>query len=470
MGITNFHIWLKSQYPDSYIPIKENNWYDYIYIDVNFVLHNAMHGAKTFDDFINKIYLQFDIIFSNVIATKQIYFALDGPSSYAKILLQRKRREMIGEKITNTKINSLYITPGIDKMKEIENKIQIYINKLKHRYKLINPDIVFSPSSIPDEGEIKICHQVIKNGIDKLTKNHLIVGNDSDLIVLAMGMKPIYNINILVRSRNENSLISLKKLLLLHANNINKNDTIENLAAKSFRDDFVIISLMMGNDYLPKLGYINYIRLWDTYFHVVKNINPDESLINNDGSYNLDMIQSLFYNIYNNLNNGYKKINSNSYIKQRSMSYLEGLLWCLKMYQTGKCPKYDYIFLGNQSPHPYELMYCLYSENVNFNLSSNIEPISAMVYPLLVLPKCASFLVTEKYRKLVNNELKYLYEMEDCTECAKYKKEIKRLYGIEEQKKEYHNVINTFVQHKKTHHRFNIDDVNKIIELTKKCD
>lgn len=121
MGITNFHIWLKSYYPDSYIQIKNNNCYDYMYIDVNFILHNAMHGSKSFNEFLKRIHLQFDTIFSNVIATKQIYFALDGPSSYAKILLQRKRREVAGGKVTNTKINSLYITPGIRMILILEN-------------------------------------------------------------------------------------------------------------------------------------------------------------------------------------------------------------------------------------------------------------------------------------------------------------------------------------------------------------
>lgn len=471
MGITNFHIWLKSYYPNSHIQIKNNNCYDYIYIDVNFILHNAMHGARTFNEFIKRIYLQLDTIFSNVIATKQIYFALDGPSSYAKILLQRKRRELAGEKMTNKKINSLYITPGIEKMKEIEENLQIYINKLKGKYKLIKPEVIISSASEPDEGEIKICHQVINNGIKNLNATHLIVGNDSDLIVLAMGMKPIYNINILVRGQKENTLISLKELLKLHAVNVEKNKPIDELATSSIRNDFVMISLMMGNDYLPKLGFINYKKLWDTYYHVVKHINSEDRLINdNDGNFtlNLEMVQSLFYNLYDSLTHGNKKIPLNSYQKKRSKSYLEGLLWCLKMYQTGKCPKYDYIYLGDQSPHPYEILLYLYCESEPFNITSNVNPIPAEIYPLLVMPKSASFLIQEKYKKLTENELKYLYEMEECTDCAKHKKEMKRLYGQEELKKEYHNEIITFTQHKKTHHKFNVNDIHKIIELTNK--
>ena len=468
MGITNFHIWLKSYYPDSYIQIKNNNCYDYMYIDVNFILHNAMHGSKSFNEFLKRIHLQFDTIFSNVIATKQIYFALDGPSSYAKILLQRKRREVAGGKVTNTKINSLYITPGIEKMKEIEDGILLYINKLKSKYKLIKPELIISSASEPDEGEIKICHQLIKNGINNLNAKHLIVGNDSDLIVLAMGMKPIYNINILVRAHNENSLISLKELLKLHATNIEKNAPIEDLAKSSIRDDFVLISLMMGNDYLPKLGYLNYIRLWDTYYYVVKNINTEDNLVNEDSSFNMDMIQTLFYNLYNKLSHGQKKTTIQSYQKKRSKSYLEGLLWCLKMYQTGKCPKYDYIYLGDQSPHPYEILLYLQCETEKFNICSNTDPIPANIYPLLVMPKSASFLIHDKYQEFVDHELKYLYEMEECTVCANYRTEIKKLYGQEELKKQYHTTIINSTNHKKTHHKFNVEDIHKIIDLTKK--
>src|SRR3990172_412283 len=259
MGITNFHVWLRHQYPKAHISIKK------------------------------------------------IFFALDGPSSYAKIMLQRKRRVLNSNNINNKSINSLHITPGIEKMQAIEKYIKIYGNKLKNKYRFIMPEIQLSLSNEIDEGEIKICNQVIKNGSANLNYRHLIVGNDSDLIVLSMAMKPIYNINILIRGKGENELVSLKALLKLHSEHIERSNTIDELAKSNIRYDFVIISLLMGNDYLPKIGFINYETLWKTYFTVMKTLIKTDNLILDDLSFNIKTMQILLFNIYNNLKTGYQK-------------------------------------------------------------------------------------------------------------------------------------------------------------------
>src|SRR5439155_15625762 len=99
MGIPYFHNLLKKKYPDSYIQIKNNNIYEYIYIDINFLLHNSIYNCKTEKEFKKKLYNQLDIIFSNFIAKKKVFFNLDGPSPFSKILLQRKRRGNASKKI-----------------------------------------------------------------------------------------------------------------------------------------------------------------------------------------------------------------------------------------------------------------------------------------------------------------------------------------------------------------------------------
>lgn len=270
MGIYNFHTWLRDKFPEIYISIKNHNIYDYMYIDINFLLHNALYGCKNENEFIKKVYKNLNIIFSNFIATTKIVLALDGPSSYAKIILQRKRRTDASNKINENTINSLYITPGIEFMQKLEDNIKIYINKLTKQYKYLQPEIELLSSNDPDEGEIKICKKIIEYGTDNLEKRHLIIGNDSDLIVLSMGMKPIYNINILVKGKGENQLISLKKLLIAHAFLLGKSCNMNKLSISNIRDDYVIIAMMMGNDYIPKLGYIKPETLWTTYYSTMK--------------------------------------------------------------------------------------------------------------------------------------------------------------------------------------------------------
>ena len=478
MGIYNFHTWLREKYPGSYISIKNNSIYEYIYIDVNFILHNSIYGCKTENDFVRKLYLQLDIIFTNFIATKKIFFSLDGPSSFAKIILQRKRRSNTSNKTNGDTISSLYITPGIEPMKRIETYLKSYVDKLKTKYRFINPDTYMSSSNIPDEGEIKICNEVIKNGSSNLNHKHLIIGNDSDLIVLSMGMKPIYNINILVRGKAENELISLTKLLLLHCKTINRLDKIENLSISTLRDDFVVISIMMGNDYLPKLGYVKHDKLWKIYYDLIKSLHENETLMNNDYTFNSDIMKKFMYNAYNSLSKGFKKVKISTYNEIRSKSYLEGLLWCLKMYQIGKCPQYNYSYIGNMAPHPYELLFHMHAEKEISLKESNYQPIPAEIYSLIIMPKNASYLIPKKYHNLMNHELKYLYEIEECVKCIKYKSNIKTINkeikecdenDLEVIKNKYKQNFNEYLCHRKTHGKsFNVDDINKIIEVANK--
>ncbi|QKF93623.1 5'-3' exoribonuclease [Fadolivirus algeromassiliense] len=474
MGIYNFHAWLRKHYPGSYAHIQHNNIYDFIYIDVNFILHNAIYGSKSEKEFINKLYMQLNIIFSNFIATKQIYFALDGPSSYAKVLLQRKRRSQTSKKISKNVFSSLYITPGTEKMNMIEKHLVSYIAKLKTKYKFIKPEIKISLSSDPDEGEIKICKRVIDNGKDNLDLKHLIIGNDSDLIVLSMGMKPIYNIYILVKGKGSNELISLSKLLSLYAKFINRENKISDLAYSNLRDDFVIISVMMGNDYLPKMGYINHEELWRQYYKLIKS-NSELTLIKN-GTFDLECARKLMFMIYNSLSPSFKKISIKTMNESRSKSYINGLLWCLTMYNTGVCPKYDYIYTGNQAPHPYELYFYLCGELNDIILPvSNSQPIPLEIYPLLILPKKAIELIPTKYHTLIDGQLKYLYEIEDCDKCTTYRSKFKILYKqikdeideelVEKIKEKYKLEMAEYMKHKKIHAEFNINDIYKILNI-----
>lgn len=476
MGITNFHTWLRKNYPNIYLKIQDNNVYDYIYIDVNFVLHNSVYDCKTDDEFKRKLYVQLDIIFSNFIATKKVFFDMDGPSSYAKIMLQRKRRTAGAQSIVPGKVTSLYITPGTESMTRIEGYLDSYMQTIKQKYKYTTPEFVISKSAEFDEGEIKICRQVIENGLLDINCKHLIIGNDSDLIVLSMGMKPIYNINLLVKSKKNNELISLKNLISDYAKSINRSDTIDILSKSNIRDDFVMISIMMGNDYLPKLGCISYDKLWKLYWSYIKIINKDDTLIK-DGMFNQQLMSNFMLLVYKNLQENYKKISPNSYNFKRTKSYLDGLIWCLNMYQTGKCPKYDYMYYGTKSPNPYELLFYLSSEENIQIPTSDTKPIPVDIYPLIVMPRKASYLIPEKYRHLVHKELDYLYKVEECKKCHAYhesfsktSKEMttKRLDGenYDDLKTDYSKKLKEFSAHKKTHKMdFTIDDINKILQI-----
>ena len=485
MGIKNFHTWLHKKFPNSFIPIKNNNIYEYIYIDLNFMLHNSIYGCKTENDFIHRLFASLDIIFSNFIATKEIFLAIDGPSSFAKIILQRKRRLINISKLNTNVINSLCLTPGIGIMTNFEKRILQYVNKLQTKYKFIQPKIVTSFSTEPDEGEIKICNRVILNGKGNLNHRHLIIGNDSDLVVLSMGMKPVYNINILIKAKECNELISFKNLLHLHCKYLDRDAPINELCNSSLREDFIILSVMMGNDYLPKVAYINYEKLWKIYQEFI--LKSSKTIINDENSFNVNEAINFMLLIYNSLSPGFKKVSIASYNDERSNSYLEGLLWCLNMYKTGKCPKYDYMYSYN-SPHPYELLFHLSNktQKIQLNKYENFKPISSKIYPLIIMPKKASYLLTKQQQKLMNGELKYLYEKEECRECEKQLAILNKIRcdlqtendqddanNINEKidetiRNKFKNLEKQYKNHKNAHSVFGINDIHKIILIAEK--
>ena len=476
MGIYNFHTWLRKKFPNTYIPIQDNNIYDYIYIDINFILHNSVYESKTEKDFIDRIYSNLNIIFSNFIATKKIYLAVDGPSSYAKIALQRKRRSNAGVKNNKNGINSLNLTPGTEFMKRIENKLELYIKRLEKQYKFLSPKIYLLSSNLPDEGEIKISKKIIDNGSNNLQAKHLIIGNDSDLIVLGMSMKPIYNINILVKGKNSNELLSIEKLIKNQAQTLNRYDDIDKLIDSNIRDDFVIISLMMGNDYFPKLGYLQHENLWKLYYKFMNDRNDYLVQLN---TINNETFQQFIYTIYKSLSPGFQKISPSNVNLEYAKSYLEGLVWCLNMYKTGLCSMYDYIYVGeSKSVHPYELLLYLSSNKDNIKiLESDTKPILAEIYPLIIMPKSGSHLLNKKYQELMDNELQYLYEAEECNTCKKSKTELNNINKNKLQyknkssdeykqlKKDFSHKYKKYLKHKKIHYTsFNIEDINKILK------
>ncbi|ARF09719.1 XRN 5'-3' exonuclease [Indivirus ILV1] len=473
MGIKNFHTWLHNKYPSCFITPKGNNIYEYIYIDLNFILHNSIYGCRTEKDFIYRLNNNLDIIFSNFIATKEIFLAIDGPSSFAKIFLQRKRRSMNIDKINTNSINSLCITPGIAIMKRFEQKILIYIDHLQKKYKYLKVNCKTSFSSDPDEGEIKICKRVIENGKDNLNHRHLIIGNDSDLIVLSMGMKPVYNINILIKGKDCNELISFKNLLHAHCKYLNKDDLIENLCKSNFREDFIILSIMMGNDYLPKVAYVKYDTLWQVYRDYIIRLN--KNIINND-SFDNESICNFMLAIFNSLSDHHKKITNYKYNINQSSSYLEGLLWCVNMYKSGICPRYDYIYTYN-SPHPYELFFHLCAEKDNIKIQkSKIDFIPCNIYPLIIMPKKASYLLTQSQQKLMHNELGYLYKKEECIECQEKLKLLRKAKHsviqchteeIELLKNKLIIIEKDYKNHLSTHDAFDINDIQNIILIAK---
>jgi len=365
MGIENFHSWLKENYSKCFSNSYTKNRFDYIYIDINHILHNSMNGIRKEAEFIERLYNSLDLVFSNYLAVKRVIIAIDGTSPHSKILLQRKRRSMGIKKLDVNKLSSIYLTPGTDFIARIDVYIQEYIQKMQSMYQYIDVKFEYIPSSIPDEGEIKIFNKKLEHGRNDPFNSHLVIGNDADLVVLAVALNRISNIHILIRHNKSIELLSVDKLIAMFCSKI---PTLI-ISKEEWKADFTLISLMLGNDYLPKLKYIKYNSIWKSYFETIKKTKQSIVLKN---KLNNEPIKVFFKTIIENIK--YQKFNPKNYEEDQVVNYLEGLLWCMNMYQTGECSMYDYTYNHKTAPAPTDIYHFLDTSKKSIAIPKSNHP------------------------------------------------------------------------------------------------
>lgn len=465
MGIEHFYNWLKTTYPNAIIPVTSLNIYSGIYIDCNHLLHNCINGSNTLDEFKQALKVTLDILFSNFLAHDNIVIGVDGPAPYAKVILQRKRRSMMGEV---SDFDSMHLTPGTQVMYKIDEFINAYLNNLKNIYKIVKPNVEYIGSCIPDEGELKIFTRLKENK----NKTNLVVGNDADLIVMATCMTSVNHINILLHHKCGKELFSLDKFIDIFKKDINVNELTES----ELRLDFSLMSIMQGNDYLPKLNYLNFDNAFNTYKEVVRKYK--KSIMTTNITINIEMFINFLIELMVKLPKHYRTFKMDKFNYPEIKNYFEGLLWCLNMYNTGVCSMYDYVYIGKKSPCPINLlMFCIINKNKIIETPlSNVIPLSVDYYTLLIMPKKAKALIPKKYHGLIEGKFKYLYDREMCNECLKYKSKLSEYHIelIKRRKEELDNkdvreklskVSIDFNSHKKEKHQitFNCDDIKKIV-------
>ena len=419
MGIQGYYDWLKTSYPEVFSELKKSRRYDHVMIDMNHIFHNAINSATTEKGFVVRIYRALDFLLSRCLATKSIYLAVDGPPPYSKIALQRKRRGMVDAKSAKKKMSSLCLTPGTVMMRKLEQYLEKYFVDRQSWYRHRKIKLTISPAAIAGEGEIKIFKEIQKIAQTSPKDSFLVVGNDADLVVLAMASKPAYNVDILVRVQFKHFFVSINALIMRHNRLVRPKWKVKkcfSLRNSLLRYDFAALSIMMGNDYLKRLYYTKPVVLWETYV-VVKKQRKTDFLLQEDGTFNREFLLELMEQIIGKLANQYQKLSHLKYKKTDVKGYLSGVIWCVKMYQDGVCPKVDYLFEKNP-PSPTEIVHFLKTEGKLPEIPiSNTLAVSHDRYPLLVMPQKAKHLLTQECQDLMDTEMTGMYDMENCEDC-----------------------------------------------------
>lgn len=409
MGIHNLNSYIYKNYSECFI---KKYIFDYIYLDLNHILHNCISYSYSKNQFLFLISKSLDTIFNNYIARRKIFIAVDGTSPYSKILLQRKRRFNFSEKTKSGYLNPLFLTPGTYLMQDIHKFINDYIPILKNKYKYINIDIEFSDSNSFGEGEIKIMNNIVKNNSSYYS--HMIIGNDADLIVSSLSSN-IDNIYILMKQKKSYSLLSIDyliTLIFLKSPFINNNlhicnqDKTFNFFDKLFNDfklDISFLFLIFGNDYLPKIYYINFDSILKSYFTYLNyQFIPIFYFDNNNICFKKDRLYLFFKIVNNNINNNFKKVKFSNFIDTKN--YLEGLLWNLYLYSFGICSSYDFICNVSKIT-PFDI--CNFIINSNYDIIlpiSNRNPLTVYQSLTLLTPKKFNYILPKHIKNIINSD------------------------------------------------------------------
>lgn len=442
MGISGYHEWIRTIFYEAIQKIRKtkSKRYSHILIDVNFILHQCYYGSNSKEAFVKRIYQMLDNLLLKFIPTKSLYLTIDGTSTYAKLNEQKARRETMVDTFEEGNFSSLELTPGTELMIEMENYLNKYLDHYQKQCKFRKVKCILSSSKEPDEGEIKIFAKI--NEIQKKVLNEkcLVIGNDADIIVLGLLTLQTNQIDILFRNKNEMDIISIEKIIQLAREKLYipfyyyKHQKIVNL-----RKDLALISILMGNDYVPKITYANSNIFWKSYseyYRMYKNFIFDTNTLD------LSSLKKFLVVLRSNMKKTYQNtfhIQDNKIIK----NYLKGIVWCINAYKKGCTYDTDYKYNGpddnnKKGPSVNDLINFI-SENPDEVIpvqKGGNKPIPYELYPVLVIPKKAKSLIPKKYHKIMDTELSEYY-YEEPKELKNKREKLRNLRStIEKKRKE----------------------------------
>jgi 5'-3' exonuclease len=421
MGITNFNKWLHSNYPNVFTKINRKE-YDNVYIDLNPILHVGINKAKNKKDLIKRIIWLTDEVLRHVIPKKRIIFSTDGIPSFAKMILQRERRinmvKNLEIKNTDNFMNPIILTPGTDFMNELPSLLNEYFDKLKEKFSHLK---IYELISIEHgESEFKLFNKMKDIIKENFNQSNILISNDADVIIMALSISNGSNNICVGTSGKVYEEINLNTLL-----------TSLNNKSKHSHLDYTLLMLLMGNDYIPKLNYINLTKALPVYYSVCKK---DQLVIKEGENYTVNnkLLGKIIFRLFGK-NKNFKIKNLEELNFNKIENYLEGLIWCLNDYHNSKSSNmffmYNYPKLGIP---PNELYYFLSMRHNKIKYPQmkteiSIDKVNRKIYPAIVLPYKMKFLVKNNYCEHLFNHHKEYYEEELCKTCKEYHKKLSDL-------------------------------------------
>ncbi|SCM00071.1 conserved Plasmodium protein, unknown function [Plasmodium chabaudi adami] len=356
---------------------------DNLLFDLNQLLHKANVEFCSYDNYFFKLSRLIKNVLKKFHPKKNVVFAIDGICPFSKLKLQIKRRAKIKLKEKKNSIND--ITCGSIFIERIGQFLKNFVKYLVSLQKYSDVKFFISTDREVGEGELKLMNWITsyvkqddKIGVRRENESFVIVGADADLLLQCLALKNIRNVYIYtyqtfylnmdgnflfkkekhlidkpVENKNEltnsgdtlNNLVNInklarKKITVLYNLNIFINLFLNKypMFFNQIKRDLLILFILKGNDYLPKVREGNFNVFFEAYFKMLednmKKVNKKSGKINN-----VDNI------IYNGFLNKDCELNRKEFLK--FLNYVQRVVNFSSSYLSRNTEEGNYINLQN---------------------------------------------------------------------------------------------------------------------------
>lgn len=408
--------------------------YDHVLFDLNGIVHRACRKCPSEKKVMEDIVSELDSLLLLFPATTSVLIALDGVGPTAKLMEQRKRRidkvlkdvrdaqalipgsaenlrrlELCrmqaerGKAVPPSKkhkmksTDSLQVTPGTMFMLRLRRVLEWYsVSRacgVAGVFASHVPIILVSAADVSGEGELKLLqhvHAVLRTPRlhDARLPSFLLVGPDADLLLLALASGTPRCDVLTMDAKGCHKLFTVQALcdvFLRQLSNPPPHDSSARLGG-FHQLDFLVVSFLMGNDYIPKLRGAKLQHLWGTLARLLHGgeFRGQHLLLPSEGrvEINMRLLVALTGSSCVRVASASARVEAeeeaddsddgeSSEEKEQDgddngegschhgpassrgvdvESYLRTLAWCAYMYLSGSCPDYSVTYASRTAP------------------------------------------------------------------------------------------------------------------------
>lgn len=293
MGIEGFQPWLRATFGDrnargrkvryfydlaSFVSSNKSKKVRRLFIDLNALIHNAITEVYgSLDEELreemkidpDKLWLGETGVFETVVETLRVitmlvkptdllYIAADGVVTKAKMMQQRER-SYAALKVPEQIFDRAQIKPGTQFMNSLSSYLKKRLAAMSNANKAAWPKkIEFSDASLPGEGEHKIMRRMSEKPSrptrEFLDSFDVVYSPDSDMTLLVMLHAAVNDQIVIMRQQHDYDHLNPDATLRWEYHDATgiKSD-LNTFYGISHIPDFIVISCLAGNDFLPGL-------------------------------------------------------------------------------------------------------------------------------------------------------------------------------------------------------------------------